>query len=129
MKVVLSRLWSEQQGAIISAEIVLVASILVLGVVVGLASLRDSVVTELADVGQAIGNLDQSFSFSGVMGHHVFTGGGFFFDTFDFCDTPFAFGWNNGMGGCNGFGNFQQSKCVMICTAPLHPLGVGSDGF
>src|SRR5688572_19510841 len=42
-----SRLWNEEVGAVLSAEVMLVASILVIGVIAGLASLRDSVVTEL----------------------------------------------------------------------------------
>ncbi len=40
------RLWKEEAGAIVSAEIMLIASILVIGVIVGLKSVRDSVVTE-----------------------------------------------------------------------------------
>ena len=56
----LKRLWSEETGAIVSAEIMLVMTILVIGVIVGLKSVRDSVVTELADVAQALGNIDQT---------------------------------------------------------------------
>ena len=52
MKLV-NRLWNEEVGAIVSAEIMLVATILVIGMIVGLKSVRDSVVTELADVAQA----------------------------------------------------------------------------
>ncbi len=36
MKKIIHRLWAEQTGAIVSAEIMLVATILVIGVVVGL---------------------------------------------------------------------------------------------
>jgi Flp pilus assembly pilin Flp len=114
MKVVFQRLWREQQGAIVSAEIMLVASILVIGVIVGLKSVRDSVVTELADVAQAIGNVDQSYWFSGTAGHHAFTGGGQFFDRIDFCDTTCAGDWGN-------------SKCVVICHSAVW-LGFGQDG-
>src|SRR5690242_2216678 len=39
----MSRLWKEEVGAIVSAEIMLVATILVIGVIVGLKSVRDSV--------------------------------------------------------------------------------------
>jgi len=113
MKTVM-RLWNEETGAILSAEVMLVASILVIGMVAGLASLRDSVVTELADLAQALANVNQSYSFSGVAGHHTFTGGGQFFDTFDFCDT-------------NNLGVAQQSKCVVICTVGVAPAG--NDGL
>src|SRR5688572_1638500 len=57
MKALMFRLWNEDCAAILAAEIMLVASILVIGVVVGLAAVRDSVVTELADVAQALANL------------------------------------------------------------------------
>ena len=99
------RLWNEETAAIVSAEIVLVATILVIGVIVGLKSLRDSVVTELADVAQAIANLSQTYSVSGVSGHHAFTFPSSFVDQLDFCDTA---------GAPSDAGN---SKCVLICTA------------
>jgi hypothetical protein len=115
---VVSRLWSEQDGAIVSAEIMLVATILVIGVIVGLKSVRDSVVTELADVAQAIANVDQSYSYSATSGHHAFTAGGAFHDRSDFCDTV------------NDNTDINNSKCVLICSAPLHPACMGgADGF
>src|SRR2546423_97942 len=86
MSFVFSRLMKEEAGAIVSAEIVLIMTILVIGMIVGLKSVRDSVVTELADVAQAIANLDQSYSFSSVLGHAAFTGGATFTDFSDFCD-------------------------------------------
>ena len=114
---VMQRLWSEQDGAIVSAEIMLIASVLVIGVIVGLKSVRDSVVSELADVAQALANVDQSYSYSGTSGHHAFTAGGFFGDLPDFCDqTP-------------GLVGVQESKCVAICSAALHPTGAGADGL
>ncbi len=110
------RLWSEESGAIVSAEIMLVMTILVLGVIVGLKSVRDSVVTELADVAQAIANVDQSYFYSATSGHHAFTAGAFFNDLPDFCDQA----WKD----CPE----QQSKCVTICNAALHPTGHNADG-
>ena len=101
---VFARLWKEEVGAIVSAEIMLVATILVIGVIVGLKSVRDSVVTELADVAQALANVSQSYSFSPTSGHHAYTGGGLFTDGADFCDTAAA---------TNDAGN---SKCVAICS-------------
>ena len=101
----LRKFWSEETGAIVSAEIMLVMTILVIGVIVGLKSVRDSVVTELADVAQALANVSQSYSFSATSGHHAYTGGGLFTDNRDFCDTDAA---------TNDAGN---SKCVLICSA------------
>ena len=109
----MQRLWNEETGAILSAEVMLVASILVIGVVAGLASLRDSVVTELADLAQALANVNQSYSYSGVRGHHVFNGGGVFVDNTDFCDVA-------------SLTVFQSAKCVVICATPAAP--VGTDG-
>lgn len=104
----LSRLWHEDVGAIVSAEIVLIMTLLVIGMIVGLKSLRDSIVTELADIAQAFANFDQSFSFCAVTGHGAFTGGGFFADHLDFCDS-------NDM---NHVNNNCNSKCVMVCATP-----------
>ena len=101
------RLWNEETGAIISAEIILVASILVIGIISGLKSLRDSVVTELADVAQALAQVNQSYSFGTIQGHHSFSNGGAFADLTDFCDTSVSPGTNAG-----------NSKCVVICTVP-----------
>ena len=81
----LKKLWNDEMGVIISAELVLVMTILVIGVITGLASVRDAVVTELADVGAAIGNMDQSFTIGGVVAHSAATTNSVFLDTIDFC--------------------------------------------
>jgi hypothetical protein len=103
MKTVFARMWNEEAGAVVSAEIMLAATILVLGVIVGLKSVRDSVVTELADVAQAFANINQSYCYSGTSGHAAHTGGGDFQDGADFCDN------NNSWGG-------QESKCVSVAA-------------
>ncbi len=56
----LRRLWAGEAGFIVSAELVLVATILVLGAIVGLVSLRNAIVLELVDMGQAIAALGQN---------------------------------------------------------------------
>ncbi len=104
---IISRFWNEQDGAIISAEFILVATIMVLGVIVGLKSVRDSVVSELADVAQAIANIDQSYSYSAVTGHAASTGGAVFQDLSDFCDTN-AYPYSG-----------QESKCVTVAAMAL----------
>jgi hypothetical protein len=60
------KLWAEEAGFIISAELVLVATIVVIGMIVGLVVVRNQVVEELVDVGQAIGSLSQSYAYAGV---------------------------------------------------------------
>ncbi|MBL9093864.1 MAG: hypothetical protein JNL96_21790 [Planctomycetaceae bacterium] len=105
MKTMFHRLWAEETGAVVSAEIMLAGTILVLGVIVGLKSVRDSVVTELADVAQAFANINQSYCYSGTTGHAASTGGGHFKDSQDFCDA-------------NGYpyGGGQESKCVNVAA-------------
>ena len=60
------KLWADDAGFVISAELILVATLLVVGLIVGLTSLRNQVVQELVDVGQAIGSMSQSYSYSGT---------------------------------------------------------------
>ncbi len=86
---VLMQLWRDDSGFIVSAELVLVATILVIGMIVGLATLRDQVVQELGDVGAAISQIVQSYSWSGITGHTSSVAGSYLNDTTDFCDeTP-----------------------------------------
>ena len=81
------KLRTDQSGAVVCAELILVATVLVVGLVVGIKSVRDAVVTEMADVGQAIADFDQSYSFTGVVGHGGGSGGAYFGDSVDLCDT------------------------------------------
>ncbi len=83
----LSKFWNDEAGFVVSSELVLIGTILVLGVVVGLATVRDQVVQELGDLALAISNINQSYSFSGVTGHTSSTAGSVFSDLTDFCDT------------------------------------------
>ena len=61
----LNLLWNDNNGFIVSAELVLVATIAVIGLIVGLAEVQNAVVGELNDIGEAIGSLNQSFFFHG----------------------------------------------------------------
>lgn len=68
-------LWNDESGVILSAEIVLVGTILVLGMIVGLVELQCAVVGELSDLSSAFGNLSQSYQLSGFQSSK---GGGLF---------------------------------------------------
>ena len=88
-------LWNDESGVILTAELVLIATILVLGVVVGLVELQSAIIGELNDLGSAFGNLSQSYSISGFGsvkpgGFKARTFGAAFTDTLDLCDcgTP-----------------------------------------
>ena len=84
-------LWNDEAGVILSAELVLIATILVLGMIVGLVELQTAVVTELGDLATSFGKLDQSFNTAGfrsVDGLHqkARTFGAGVLDTADSCD-------------------------------------------
>ena len=83
----MQRLWNDEAGFVVSAELVLIATVLVIGMLVGLVTIRDQVVQELGDVADAFSEIDQSYSYSGVTGHASSTSGTIFNDTHDFCEN------------------------------------------
>ena len=116
MKVLAARFWNEEAGFLLSAEAVLYATLLVIGLIAGLSSVRESVVTELGDVAQAIGNLNQTFSYGASVGHCGITAGASFTDKSDFCDVA------------DPLAAVQQSKCILICTQFTCTTFAGQDG-
>ena len=56
-----------QRGFILTTELVLLTSIITVGIIVGLATMRDSVVAELGDVAAAIDGMNSSYAFDGVL--------------------------------------------------------------
>lgn len=82
-----ARFMKEEAGFVVSAELVLVATIVVIGLIAGLTTLRDQVLQEIADVADAISEVNQSYSYSGVTSHTGSTAGSIFQDTEDFCDV------------------------------------------
>lgn len=90
----LRQLLHDEAGFIISAELILVATLLVIGLIVGLSEIQHAVVSELNDVGDAIGKLNQSYFFSGFSkakqnggGVSAYTRGSAFSDQVDECDN------------------------------------------
>ena len=61
-----SKLIDDEQGFVISAELVLVMTIAVLGMVVGLTAVRDSITQELNDISHAFGAVNQSYNVNGL---------------------------------------------------------------
>jgi Flp pilus assembly pilin Flp len=61
----LQNLWNDESGVIISAELALVLTIAVLAMVVGLSEVAVAVNTELNDLSNAIGALNQSYWYTG----------------------------------------------------------------
>ncbi|HTN04488.1 Flp family type IVb pilin [Planctellipticum variicoloris] len=82
-----ARFMKEEAGFVVSSELVLIATIVVIGLIAGLTTLRDQVLQEIADVADAISEVNQSYSYSGVTSHTGSTAGSVFVDTEDFCDV------------------------------------------
>jgi hypothetical protein len=85
-------LWNDETGVVIAAELVLVLTVVVLGIIVGLSEVAVAINTELNDLSNAFGALNQSFGFGGF--HAVdgwktksFVVGSGFTDKVDDCDT------------------------------------------
>ena len=89
MNALLSQLMADEAGFIVSAELVLIATILVLGMVVGLSEVANGINQELEDVGSAFGRVNQSYYFAGFTGHKGTIDGSQFSDNVDFCDSEF----------------------------------------
>ncbi|MEK6261358.1 MAG: branched-chain amino acid aminotransferase [Planctomycetota bacterium] len=80
-------LWNDEAGFIVSAELVLIATIAVLAMVVGLSEVANALNQELEDVASAFGSVNQSFRYQGLCGHGGHSGGTCFEDRIDFCDS------------------------------------------
>jgi hypothetical protein len=94
MKQLTLRLLHDETGFIVSTELVLISTLLVIGLVVGLSEVQHSIVSELNDVAEAFGGVNQSFKFSGFSsfkkeGHGVkaIIAGSSFRDSRDECDN------------------------------------------
>ncbi|MBI3860487.1 MAG: hypothetical protein HY290_01180 [Planctomycetia bacterium] len=98
------KFWNDESGFIISTELVLVATMVVVGLITGLVEVSFAVVGELNDIGEAIGSLNQSFSFTGFTSTKAGgaikaqTFGSYFTDHQDSCD---------------------QNECTLGCDAPV----------
>jgi len=100
----LQSLWRDESGVILSAELVLIGTILVIGMIVGLVELQCAVVGELSDLGDAIGNLDQSYQTTGIRssktngGTKAFSAGASYQDAPDECDCNVIIVCDNAVG-------------------------------
>jgi Flp pilus assembly pilin Flp len=81
----INKLVRDEAGFIVSAELVLISTIAVLGLVVGLSEVSINVNNELEDVGSAFSAMSQSFSAQGAWGHKGNKGCSSFQDGCDFC--------------------------------------------
>lgn len=83
MNNIIAQLANDEAGFIVSAELVLVSSIVVIGMIVGLSEVAFNVNQELEDVGSAIGSVNQGFEFNGSSGTKGKSVGSTFHDCWD----------------------------------------------
>ncbi|WP_437191807.1 hypothetical protein [Planctomicrobium sp. SH527] len=93
---------NDDTGFIVSAELVIIATLAVLGMIVGFSQVQNAVVSEMSDVSHALGALNQSYYYSGF---HARKWGGWtksrtvgsaYYDFADACD------WCGCMISCEG---------------------------
>ena len=65
LRTLLRRAWYEDHG-VLSFEWTLVITLLVIGIVGGLAGVRDAIIDELGDIAEATLSLDQTFTLAGI---------------------------------------------------------------
>lgn len=90
MRTLINQLWNDEAGFVVSAELILVATIAVLSVVVGLSEVSHGINQELEDVGAAFGSVQQSYVYRGLTTvDKASTVGSYFDDAKDHCDSQF----------------------------------------
>jgi len=62
---ILQQAWREDDG-VLSFEWTIITVVIVFGIVGGFAAIRDALIDELGDMAEAVIEIDQSFSFSGL---------------------------------------------------------------
>ena len=88
----LRNLLNDEAGFLVSAELVLIFTLVFCAVAVGVSVVRDSLVQEMGDVAEAIGALNQSYNYRGIAadldaaGTHATCSGSGFNDEADDCD-------------------------------------------
>ena len=75
MRKMLAQLWADDSGALIASEWLFVATILVIGTIVGLANVRTAVNVELSEYANALLALSQGYTLNGQVGCGATTDG------------------------------------------------------
>lgn len=84
---ILNALKNDESGFIVSGEIVLVGTILVVGMIVGLSEVSFNVNQELEDVGSAVGGINQTYYYTLAANYKGEAVGSTFLDFEDECDN------------------------------------------
>ncbi len=84
----MTNLLNDENGFLVSAELILISTIAVLGLIVGMSEISFAINNEMEDVSSAIGSLNQSYYVSGVHSEGKgCTAGSEFNDDYDDCDS------------------------------------------
>src|SRR5262249_28527172 len=86
----LKALWADDRGAVISTEFLFFATILVIGVIVGLTNVRAALNAEVAELGTAFLALSQGYTISGESGSNGSVDGSMTIDTPGLLTGPVA---------------------------------------
>jgi Flp pilus assembly pilin Flp len=106
-----ARLWQEQDG-VLSFEWTVLASLMTVGVVSGIASVRDAVIDEMGDLAQAMVTLDQSYYIEPPLGVRVHGGG---FGGGGFVSTGFGgFGYGSAASGSQFIDAASYQDCYRV---------------
>lgn len=84
---IMHALKNDENGFIISAELVLIGTILVLGMIVGLTEVSYGINEELEDLGSGIGAINQTYYFTMASGKKGEVVGSTYLDFVDDCDN------------------------------------------
>ena len=88
----LRNLLNDEAGFLVSAELVLIFTLVFCAVAVGVSTVRDALVQELGDVAESIGALNQGYNYRGIRAQaeggvdHASCSGSGFNDENDDCD-------------------------------------------
>lgn len=97
MTTLMTNLLNDENGFLVSGELVLIATIAILGLVVGLSEVSFAINNELEDVAAAFGSVNQSYEQSGSWSKGKGgSAGSSFNDEWDDCDSQWdivASGW------------------------------------
>ena len=96
---------NDENGAIVSIELILIITIAVLALIVGWSEVAVAVNNELNDISNAVGSLDQSFAYTGFKGQGTA-------DT----KTKSVFNgsrWDDSRDDCDA-----NDTCQMVCGTP-----------
>lgn len=121
--------WSDENGFIVSAELVLIGTICVLGLITGLSSLQSAIVFEMHDMSRALCSLDHSFTVPGFRGcKGAFISGSGFIDNFNCQACQFLTSTFNGVNFSGGGIGVTGGGFGMGGAAVLGGASVGVGG-